>query len=247
MSSRSAIAIILARAGSKGLPGKNRALVAGRPCVQWTIDHVLASGMITRAGVSTDDDAIAGLAFRAGLEHWPRDVLLATDAARVDAAACSALRAADERETIDADAAVVMLYANVPVRPEGLIDRAVELLFASGCDSVQSYADVGKHHPSWTARVEGDGRVVPWEGSTLFGGIYRRQDLEPAFLPDGGVVAVRRACLERAQHDSAGPHDFLGKDHRAVTTSPGDVVDIDNHLDLAVADRLLSERTRACV
>ena len=33
-----AIALILARAGSKGVPGKNAALIAGRPCIAWTID-----------------------------------------------------------------------------------------------------------------------------------------------------------------------------------------------------------------
>jgi CMP-N-acetylneuraminic acid synthetase len=128
------------------------------------------------------------------------------------------------------------------VRPEGLIDRAIALFYETGCDSVQSYAAVGKHHPTWTARVDDLGRVRPWEGDRLFGGIYRRQDLTPAFVPDGGVIVVRRACLDAAAAEPHNPHAFLGRDHRAVTTEPGEVVDIDCEIDLAVADQVLRRR-----
>ena len=51
----SILTLILARAGSKGVPGKNRALVAGRPCIAWTIDAALASTRTTHIAVSTDD------------------------------------------------------------------------------------------------------------------------------------------------------------------------------------------------
>lgn len=239
-----AIAVILARAGSKGLPGKNRAPVAGRPCVDWTFDHVRASACIERAGVSTDDAQIAALATQSGFEHWPRPEVVASDTATVDAAARAALRQADEHANVPNDAAVVMLYANVPVRPDGLIDRALAIFHETGCDSVQSYAAVGKYHPMWTARVDTNGRVLPWQGDQLFGGVYRRQDLEPAFVPDGGVIVVRRSCLDTAEADPGNPHAFLGRDHRAVTTEPGEVVDIDGEIDLAVADQILRRRMR---
>lgn len=239
MEQRETIAIILARAGSKGLPGKNRAPVAGRPCVSWTIDHVRASPLVTRAGVSTDDEEVAILAVEAGLEHWPRTAKLADDTARVDQAAREALRIADRHRAVPPEAPVVLLYANVPVRPAGLIDRAISLFIEAGCDSVQSYAEVGKHHPYWTARLDEQGNVVPWQGSRLFGGVYRRQDLPPAYVPDGGVIVVRRSCLDMAENDPENPHAFLGSDHRGVRTGVGEVVDIDGPTDLAVADQLL--------
>lgn len=239
-----AIALILARAGSKGLPGKNRAPVSGKPCVQWTFEHVRASAGIGRAGVSTDDREIATLATQSGFEHWPRPAELASDTATVDAAARAALERADEYATVPDDAAIVMLYANVPVRPPDLIDRALALFHNSGCESVQSYATVGKYHPMWTARVENQGRVRPWQGDRLFGGVYRRQDLEPAFVPDGGVIVVRRSCLDAAKARPRDPHAFLGRDHRGVTTQPGDVVDIDNEVDLAVANEILGRQRR---
>ncbi len=241
-SSTHAIAVILARAGSQGLPGKNRAPVAGRPCVAWTIDHARTCSGITRIGVSTDDKEVARLAIDAGIEHWPREPELATATARVDDAARAAVAQADQHAAIPHDAAVVLLYGNVPVRPTDLLARAIELFRDSGCDSVQSYSEVGKHHPMWTARLSGDGTVQPWEGDTLFGGVYRRQELPPAYVPDGGVIVVRRSCLDAAVERPDNPHAFLGRDHRGIATKPGDVIDIDDAIDLAVADAVLRHR-----
>lgn len=237
------IAVILARKGSSGLPGKNRAPVAGRPCVAWTFEHALSTPGLDRIGVSTDDAEIGRLAMETGLEFWLRPAELAGATAPIDAAARKAVSRAHEVHHVGRDAAVMLLYANVPVRPAGLLGRALDLFHQSGCDSVQSYAAVGKHHPTWTARVDGAGRVRPWEGERLFGGIYRRQDLEPAYVPDGGVIVVRRSVLDAAANTPELPHAFLGDDHRAVTTEPGEVVDIDLPIDLAVADQVLRQAT----
>ncbi|MEO1007720.1 MAG: acylneuraminate cytidylyltransferase family protein [Planctomycetota bacterium] len=240
-----AIAIILARAGSKGVPGKNRRPIAGRPCVAWTIDAAHASEAVGRVGVSTDDDEVAATALEMNAEHWPRTPALATHDARIDAAAADALDRAAERKPVDPHALVVLLYANVPVRPPGLIDRAVAVLRTTGCDSVQSYARVGKHHPWWTATL-GDGGVVrPWHGEQLFNGVYRRQDLPPACVPDGGVIVLRQSALCAGAAQADRPHAFLGSDHRGVQTEHGDVVDIDTEADLAVAEHLLHTRAAA--
>lgn len=240
MSTMNALAIILARAGSKGVPGKNSALVAGRPCAAWTIDAARESRGVSRTVLSTDDPGLAGLAGEMGVEVVERPVGLATDTASVDDAVRHAVDAVDP----EGSGPVVILYANVPVRPAGLIDRAVELLTKTGADSVQSYCPVGKHHPWWTVRVDAGegGRVLPWEGEVLYHGVYRRQELPPAYVPDGGVVAVtRRALFLKVLGVAPGPHAFLGKDRRAVISPEGTVVDIDSKIDLLVADALLKE------
>ncbi|MBM4107398.1 MAG: acylneuraminate cytidylyltransferase family protein [Phycisphaerae bacterium] len=238
-----AIAIILARAGSKGLPGKNARPVAGKPCVQWTIEAARASRRVGRIVLSTDDAGLAALAAGLGVECVDRPPSLAGDAARVDDAARHAL-------SIVAPGAppgrpIVILYANVPVRPAGLIDRAVDLLVTSACDSVQSYARVGKHHPWWTARVDAEGRVRAWEGDVLNHGVFRRQDLPPAFVPDGGVIALtaRALCLE-VPGAGDGPHAFFGVDRRGIETGEDEVIDIDGPVDLLVADAVLRTRAR---
>jgi hypothetical protein len=108
---------------------------------------------------------------------------------------------------------------------------------------VQSYARCGKHHPWWTARVGEDGRVAPWEGSVLNHGVFRRQDLPPAYVPDGGTMALRVAALMlRVSGSGDGPHAFFGRDRRGIETADGEVVDIDTRVDLLVADALLRER-----
>lgn len=233
------IAVILARRGSKGLPGKNTATVAGRPCIAWTIDDALAAGSVDSVLVSSDDPEALSIASRMGAFCFVRPEELASDTATVDDAVRASIRG------VGADR-VVVLYANVPVRPAGLIDRAVGLLEGSGCDSVQSYERVGKHHPWWTARVDDStGGVRPWEGDVLNGGVYRRQDLPPAYIPTGGVIAMRRAALDLELGVKAGPHAFLGRDRRGVIDAGGSTVDIDSRIDLLVADAVLREQGRA--
>lgn len=230
------LCLVLGRAGSRGLPGKNMAEVAGRPCAAWTIDDAKRSSLVRRTVVSTDDKALALMAKKMGVRAVERPADLATDSATVDAAA----RDAYERLESD-DAFVVILYANVPVRPRGLIDRAVQLLIESGADSVQSYSPVGKHHPWWTVRIEPESAVVrPWEGDVLNHGVHRRQDLPDAYIPDGGVLALRReALLHRIAGAEPGPHVFLGRDRRGVVNPEGSVVDIDTEIDRLVADAML--------
>jgi CMP-N,N'-diacetyllegionaminic acid synthase len=236
------LGIILARAGSKGVPGKNIAPLAGRACIAWTMDAARESRALSHTVVSSDDARVLCLAEGQGVLALRRDPSLATDSARVDDAARDALLQTEQRLSTSFDAAVI-LYANVPVRPAGLIDRAAALLRASGCDSVQSYAPVGKHHPWWMVRIEESARIGPWEGDTLFHGVYRRQELPPAYIPDGGVMAVtRRSLMQGIPGAPYGPHAFLGLDRRAVLTAEGDVVDIDSPLDLRIAAAVLDER-----
>jgi CMP-N-acetylneuraminic acid synthetase len=229
------MAIILARRGSKGLPGKNTATVAGRPCIAWTIDEALSAETVESVLVSSDDPVALDIGSRMGAFCYVRPPEFADDLATIDQAARVSLKG------IDADT-VVLLYGNVPVRPAGLIDRAVRVLEVTGCDSVQSYEPVGKHHPLWTARVDEGGEVVPWEGEVLNGGIWRRQDLPPAYIPTGGVIVVRRAALELSLGVEEGPHAFLGRDRRGVIDEHGSTIDIDEPIDLVVAQAVLESR-----
>jgi N-acylneuraminate cytidylyltransferase len=231
-----ALAVILARAGSKGCPGKNTALLAGRPCIAWTIEAAQQAASVDAVVVSSDDPEALKIAKEMGAAALPRPRELATDSARIDDAARHAVSIAGAKSP----SPVVILYANVPVRPAGLIDRAVQLLQKSGADSVQSYSPVGKFHPWWTARIDGQDRVHPWEGAILYHGIFRRQDLPGAFIPDGGVIALtRRSLYLEVPGAPDGPHAFLGANRRGVMNEEGSVVDIDSRLDLIVADAVL--------
>lgn len=235
-----ALAVILARAGSRGVPGKNAADVAGAPCIAWTIRAAQAATGVSRVAVSTDGDELARIAREHGCEVVQRPAELAGDTATIDSAARHAVQTLSPSGT--ANELIVILYANVPVRPAGLIDRALEVARATKCDSVQSYQPVGKHHPWWTARVdEQSGEVKPWEGDILNHGVFRRQDLPPAFVPDGAIIVVRRAALMlEVAGAMPGPHAFFGRERRGVVNPEGSVVDIDSPMDLVVARAVLS-------
>lgn len=238
----STLALILARAGSKGLPRKHERPIAGRPCIAWTLDDALDAqrrGVIDRVALSTDGPSLARIAMEMGVEIVQRPADLASDHATVDDAARHAVRILEARGS--PDDLVVILYANVPIRPEGLIERAVRLVRDSSADSAQSYQPVGKHHPWWTAVVEQGGAVRPWEGPILNHGVYRRQDLPPAHVPDGGVLVVtRRALFHEVPNVPPGPHAFFGLDRRGVINPAGSVVDIDTEIDAMLAEVILT-------
>jgi N-acylneuraminate cytidylyltransferase len=192
-----------------------------------TIDDARAATAVDRIVVSTDGDAIAAAAESMDVPVVRRPPELATDTAPVADAVRHAVAG------FDADI-IVILYANVPVRPPGLIDRAVHVLFETGADSVQSYCDVGKHHPNWMVTLDADDRVTPLQDKAA----DRRQDLPSLLIPDGGVIAVTRAGLVSGTATDH-PHAFLGADRRGVVTTPGEVVDVDTPRDLVVAEALL--------
>lgn len=229
------LAVLLARAGSKGLPRKNALPLAGQPMLGWTIDHALASTSLAHVALSTDDPDLAQLARDRGIDAVPRPAELASDTATVDAAARHAVEAVERDRGRPFDA-VVILYGNVPVRPRNLTDRATTLLDRTGCDSVQSVCPVGKMHPYWMRTLDPDARLARYQPNE----VYRRQDLPPVYMLDGGVIAVTRQSLFTTEPGR--PHAFLGHDQRAVTTEPGQVVDIDTLTDLRVAEAILAGR-----
>jgi len=228
------LAVVIGRAGSRGLPGKNALLLAGRPLICHTIDDARAAATVDRVVVSTDGDAIAAAAESMAVPVVRRPPDLATDTAPVGAAVRHAVT---EHDAVGVARVIVILYANVPVRPPGLIDRAVGVLLETGADSVQSYCGVGKHHPYWMVALDDLNRVTHFHDSP----VDRRQDLPSLLIPDGGVIAVTRASLLSAASDHAHdhPHAFLGADRRGVETAPGEVIDVDTPRDLAVAEAFL--------
>ncbi|MEM9752855.1 MAG: acylneuraminate cytidylyltransferase family protein [Planctomycetota bacterium] len=231
------LAVIIARAGSQGLPRKNALPCAGRSVLDWTIDHASISSCIDRVVLSTDGDELKAIASFRGIETIHRPHVLANAEATVDAAARHAVQTIDPEGTFDD---LVILYGNVPVRPSDLSDRAIAKLRETGCDSVQSVCPVGKHHPYWMKELAGDNsdRMVQHVANRA----YRRQDLPPLYELDGGVIAVTRESLFVTHTDE--PHAFLGIDRRAIVTKPGEVIDIDETFDLDVAEAILNRRER---
>src|SRR5262249_51196579 len=149
------LAIILARAGSKGLPDKCLRLVAGRPLIDHTLDHALAAKRLSGVLLTTDSEPAKSLAQLRSIEIVDRPPALATDAAPIDGGVRHAVESWELRHCHKVDAAVI-LYANIPVRAAGIIDRCIEHLEQSGATSVRTVAPIGKHHPDWLHRLSDD-------------------------------------------------------------------------------------------
>ena len=232
------LGVILARAGSVGLPNKHLLPLLGRPVISYTIAHAARAKGLTRVVVSSDCPRVLEHGRNAGFMTVGRPAELATGDASVQDVM---LHAMDEVEASVADFradALAVLYGNVPVRPDGVIDRAVDLLRETGCDSIRSFCPVGKWHPAWMSTLNADGMV----SALRPGSIHRRQDLEPLLLHDGAVVVVSRNSLERGRRNPADPHAFFGTDRRGFAVEPGETVEIDHPRDLYLADAILRAR-----
>jgi N-acylneuraminate cytidylyltransferase len=233
------LGVILARAGSVGLPNKHLLPLMGRAVISYTFDHAQAARSLTRVVVSSDCRHVRTLAARAGFPWIDRPWDLAASDSSVQDVMLHALDNVERASDFRPDALVV-LYGNVPVRGPGVIDRAVAHLAETRCDSVRTFCPVGKWHPAWMSRLEGD-VVVP----NVAGSIHRRQDLDPLLLHDGAVVAVTRSAMLRARDNPSDPHAFFGTDRRGIRTEAGETVEVDERRDLFTAEAVLREHADA--
>jgi CMP-N-acetylneuraminic acid synthetase len=230
------LGIILARAGSVGLKNKHLQDLCGKPVISYTFDAARRATRLTRVVVTTDCPVIRKLAIAAGFESISRPAELATSDASVQATMLHAMRTIESSSHFRADA-LVTLYGNVPIRGEGVIDEAIAKLEQTGCDSVRSFCPVGKWHPAWMSKLDGDVVTALRPGS-----IHRRQDLEPVYLHDGAVVAVSRSSMLRGVATPDDPHAFFGVDRRGIFTEMGETIEIDHQRDLYWAEAILRDR-----
>jgi len=229
------VAVILARAGSKGLPDKCVLPLCGRPVIAYTIDHARQARLVDDVVLTTDSARAREIGRQMAIRVLTRPPELASDTAPVDQAVRHAVLWFESTTGRLVDA-VVILYGNIPVRAPGAIDRCIEHLAATGCDSVRTVAPVSKQHPDWLHRLDAD-RMAQYRPNN----IHRRQDLEPLYYHDGAVIAVTRRSLF-ADQTASDPHAFLGQDRRAVVQREEDSVDIDSKADFYRAEALLRDR-----
>src|SRR5690606_35310248 len=131
------LGIIPARGGSKGVPGKNIRPLNGKPLIVYTIEAALAS-RLTDVIVSTDDDAIANVAREAGANvPFRRPAELSGDSARSIPVAQHALKFMEEVNNTVYDA-IMLLQPTAPFRTVEDINCALDILEATGADSVIS-------------------------------------------------------------------------------------------------------------
>jgi CMP-N,N'-diacetyllegionaminic acid synthase len=185
------IATICARGGSKGLPGKNIRMFAGRPLIAHTIAHALGCADIDGVYVSTDDERIAAVARSTGATvPYLRPAELATDqAGKLPAIEHLVAHLEEQGERI---ARVVDLQPTSPLRESS--DIAAALLVRPDAQLVVSVGET-TDNPYFNLVEQGaDGLVSPSKGD----GAARRQDVPPVFALNGSIYVWQRAALAHA-------------------------------------------------
>jgi len=230
------LAVIPARGGSKSIPRKNLADVAGRPLIAWAIGAAREAKRLDRVVVSTEDEEIAETARRWGAEvPFVRPPELATDTVSLIPVVQHALAAMDGLG-FRADV-VVSMQATSPGLRGADVDAALAKLEDSGADSVATVLRIEHEHPYWAKRLEGD-RVRPF--STETSETYlQRQELPPAYVFDGALFVRRRRLLE----EWSGRDFGLGADVRGLPLSAESSLHIDDAIHLEVARVVLARRS----
>lgn len=230
------LGVIPARGGSKAIPGKNLATIAGRPLLAYTADAALRSVRLSRVIVSTDDERIASVARTLGLEvPFMRPADLATDAAPM----LPVLQHAEHEMAARGFAAdaVVLLQPTSPLRRASHIDAAIALLDTTGADTVVSVVEVPhQFNPLSVMRLDGD-RIVPWSLGPM---VLRRQDKPRVFARNGpAVLAVRTGVLHGSDSNGGA---LYGADTRPLIMSAAESIDLDSPEDLDLLEYRLSRR-----
>jgi CMP-N-acetylneuraminic acid synthetase len=223
VSTAEVVGLIPARGGSKAIPRKNLAPLAGKPLLAWTAEAALASRRLTRRVLSTEDGEIAAAGRQLGLEVLDRPPELAADGTPMLDVVVHALG------LIGPCDALVLLQPTSPLRGAEHVDAAVDLLLASGADAVVSVVEVPHaFRPESLLRLEG-GRLVPLDPAAPL----LRQEKAVVYARNGpAVLALRPERLDPAR-------GFYGGDVRAYVMSPRDSLDVDGPWELELAGLLL--------
>lgn len=217
------LAVIPARGGSKGLPGKNIKVLAGKPLIAWTIEAALSTAELDRVIVSSDDPDILETAVACGAEApFVRPRELAGDDTPGIAPVLHALDALPEIYDY-----VALLQPTSPLRTAGDIRAALELCLERSAPACVSVCEP-RHKPWWMFGLDAQGRLSP-----LFSEVpARRQDMPAVYALNGAVYVARVAWLRQTRA-------FVGPETAAYCMPPERSLDIDSAFDFRLAESLL--------
>jgi CMP-N,N'-diacetyllegionaminic acid synthase len=224
--------LVVARGGSKSIPRKNIAPLAGKPLLAWTIDAALRSKGAGRVVVSTEDEEIATVARQHGAETpFTRPESLAEDDTPTIPVVLHALNWLEENENFRPDL-VVLLQPTSPLRTTEDITAAIDLsMRARGGGSVVSVTPAAAH-PYLMKRITAEGLLEDVAPHPV---VERRQDLDTVYALNGAIYIARREHL--VEYAS-----FYAERTYAYVMPPERSIDVDTPWDLHLCELILRER-----
>ncbi|GGT89937.1 MULTISPECIES: acylneuraminate cytidylyltransferase [Streptomyces] len=219
------LAVIPARGGSKGVPAKNLAPVAGSPLVSRAVRACLGARLVTDVVVSTDDAEIAAAARAAGAEAIHRPAAIAGDTATSESAVLHAMDAFEATHGRRVDV-ILLVQCTSPFLAPAEVNGAVEKITSGEADTALTVAP--SHGFLWRETADASGaHGVNHDKAHR----PRRQDRHPEYLETGAVYAMA------ADGFRTHGHRFFGTTG-LVVTDPARVLEIDDPHDLARARAL---------
>jgi CMP-N,N'-diacetyllegionaminic acid synthase len=216
------LAVIPARGDSKRFPGKNLAVLGGKPLIAWSIEAAQCSSLVDRTVVSSDSAEIIDVARRFGADApFVRPAHLAADDTSTWETVAHVL---DEVPGFDL---VALLQPTSPLRSAADVDAAIELSADRGLPVVGVCR--ASKPPEWLYYLVGD-RMEPVFRSERVPS--RWQDARPAFAINGAVYVASVESLRANE-------GFLGPTTLAYEMPRERSVDIDDEFDFRVASSIL--------
>ena len=225
------LVVIPARAGSKGISGKNIRPLCGKPLIAWSIETAIRSHSVDRVVVSTDCENIARVAREHGAETpFLRPEEISGDTATTESALLHCISWLEDHEGYQPDY-VTLLQATSPIRSVDTVDRAFELLRETSANSLLSVSEFW--HFLW------DSKNKP-KASYDFNNRPRRQDIEPEdlkFKENGSIYITERRQLDLSRNRLSGK--------LALYQMPDEEsFEIDTDLDWLVVEAILKARSK---
>ncbi len=227
--------VIPARGGSKAIPGKNIARLAGLPLIAYAIGAARAAREVGRVIVSTDDPQIAEAAVGYGAEvPFLRPAELATDASPTLPVIIHAILTIEARDK-RAPELVTLLQPTSPFTRPDQIDGAVRLLAAEpAADAVTSVVEIDHvNHPFNVRRINADGCLEFYRSEEHYR--YPNRQSKPPFYRFGNLYVTRRQTLVEER-------SLFGKRCLPLHVDLLSCFDINDGTDLRIAEALINSR-----
>lgn len=217
------LAVIPARAGSKGIPRKNMRLLNGKPLIAYAIKTAMDAQCVDEVLVSTDSPETLSFSADMGVLTMERCSDLADDNTTLDSVVFDALSWYESAHArVDT---VITLQPTSPLLTCETLDAACRSFAEEKCDSMVSV--INKPHLSWTQDVEGN--IIPEYKTRL-----NRQELPARFLETGAFVISRRAAITEKTR--------FGAEVSVYEVPEEESVDIDDFRDWLACEALMKRK-----
>lgn len=229
------LAVIGARGGSKGVPGKNLRQLNEKPLISYMISAAKNSKLINKVIVSTEDNRIAETAKQYGAEiPFIRPSELADDHTPLIAVTKHAMEAMNNLG-YKADI-IVQLQPTCPFVPAEKIDESIKKVL-EGSDCSVSLRKIGHEHPYRAKKILQDGSFTSFIEGIDVEKYQNRQDLPSTYCTTGAIYTRRSHLLE----NWSGKDFCLGKKPIAVILDDLEGTNIDNLIDFEFADFIMKK------